>query len=220
MIKYKKSLEEKDKDNSRWLTLYISMILIVLTFFISLSAYSIRTFKKMKKFQRSYSKSLIFSKGKSRGKISITNFGDGDKLALIINNLREKGLSREKMDEYLKTSELIDLGIRSGNDGYTLIVPTKVLFINQTKIDPKSYLYLTKIGYLIKFLPYYAFIEGYVLTGEQVKGNRWEIAAKRALSVYDFFRAMGVDKRKMVVAGFFQNESEDSYLKIRFEKED
>ncbi len=220
MIKYKGRLGEKGNGNSRWLTLYISMILIVLTFFISLSAYSIRTFKKMKNFQRSYSKSLIFSKGKSRGKISITNFGDGDKLALIINNLREKGISKEKMDEYLKTSELIDLGIRSGNDGYTLIVPTKVLFINQTKIDPKSYLYLTKIGYLIKFLPYYAFIEGYVLNGESVKGNRWEIAAKRALSVYDFFRSMGIDKRKMIVAGFFQDLAEDSYLKIRFEKED
>ncbi len=220
MIKYKERLGEKNKGNSRWLTLYISMILIILTFFISLSAYSIRTFKKMKNFQRSYSESLIFSKGKSRGKISITNFGNGDRLALIINDLREKGISKEKMDEYLKTSDLINLGVREGNDGYTLTLPTKVLFINQTKIDPRSYVYLSKIGYLVKYLPYYVYIEGFVLNGEQIKGNRWEIAAKRALSVYNFFRSMGIDKRKMVVAGFFQNIAEDSYLKIRFEKED
>ncbi len=220
MIKYKERLGEKNKGNSRWLTLYISMILIILTFFISLSAYSIRTFKKMKNFQRSYSESLIFSKGKSRGKISITNFGNGDRLALIINDLREKGISKETMDEYLKTSDLINLGVREGNDGYTLTLPTKVLFINQTKIDPRSYVYLSKIGYLVKYLPYYVYIEGFVLNGEQIKGNRWEIAAKRALSVYNFFRSMGIDKRKMVVAGFFQNIAEDSYLKIRFEKED
>ena len=219
MIKHLNSKNNNSKGNNRWLTLYISMILIVLTFFISLSAYSIRTFKKMKNFQKSYNKSLIFSKGKSRGKISITNFGEGDRLALIINELREKGISKKKMDEYLKTSDLIDLGIRSGNDGYTITVPTKVLFINQTKIDPKSYLYLTKIGYLIKFLPYYAFIEGYVLNGESVKGNKWEIAANRAFSVYDFFKSMGVDKRKMIISGFYKNKAENSYLKIRFEEE-
>ncbi len=219
MIKIQNRGDER-KSNNRWLTLYISMILIVLTFFISLSAYSIRTFEKMKKFQKAYNKSLIFSKGKGRGKVSITDFGNGDRLSIIINDLREKGISEKKMNEYLKESDLINLGIRVGDNGYTLTVPTKVLFVNESEIDPKSYIYLTKIGYLIKYLPYYAYIEGYVLSGEKVSGNRWEVASKRAYSVYKFFLSMGVVKEKMIIAGFSKNIAENSYLKIRFEKEE
>ncbi len=222
MIKYRNKMDYKSKNekNSRWLTLYISMILIVLTFFISLSAYSIRTFEKMKKFQKAYNKSLIFSKGKSKGKISITNFGDGDRLSIIINELREKGLTKKKLNEYLKESDLINLGVRAGEDGYTLTVPTKVVFLSNNKIDPKSYVYLTKIGYLAKYLPYYVYIEGYVLKGENISGNPWGIAAQRAYEVYNFFRSMGISKEKMIIAGFSTNSAENSYLKVRFEKEE
>ncbi len=222
MIKYKNKVDYKSNKgkNSRWLTLYISMILIVLTFFISLSAYSIRTFEKMKKFQKAYNKSLVFSKGKSKGKISITNFGEGDRLSIIINELREKGLSKKKLNEYLKESDLINLGVRVGEDGYTLIVPTKVVFLSNNTIDPKSYVYLTKIGYLARYLPYYVYIEGYVLKGENIKGNPWSVAAQRAYEIYKFFKSMKVAKEKMIIAGFATNNAENSFLKIRFEKEE
>jgi len=222
MIKRKIDIGDNNKKN-RWLPLYISMILIVLTFFISLSSYTIKTMKKMKSFQKSYKQSLVFKKGKSRGRISILNRGEGDKLAVIIKDLREKGLSKKKVEEYLNDADLIKLGIKVGDNGASLSFPSNSIFEKgKTKIDPKAYVELVKIGYLAKYLPYYIYIEGFSTKKESGNIDSYEFAALKALEVYNFFKQQGVEKRKMVIMGYgnLKDNKKTSFLKIKFVDED
>ncbi len=222
MIKRKIKNKTNSKKN-RWLPLYISMILIVLTFFISLSSYTIKTMKKMKAFQKSYKQSLVFKKGKGRGKISILDTGEGDNLAVIIKELREKGLTKKKMEEYLNDADLIKLGVRVGDNGASLSFPTKTIFEKgKTAINPKAYIELVKIGYLAKYLPYYIYIEGFSNQKESGNINSYEFAALKALTVYKFFKQQGVEQKKMVIMGYgnLEDDKESSFLKIKFVDED
>ncbi len=219
MIK-KNRINTKKKRSARWLPLYISMILIVLTFFISLSSYTIKTMEKMKSFQKSYKESLIFTKGKSRGKISILDTGEGDNLVVIIKNLREKGLNKQKMMEYLKDSDLIKMGVRVGQNGSELSFPSDKIFEKgKTKINPKAYVRLVKIGYLAKYLPYYIYIEGYSNKKESGSVDSYEFAALKALSIYNFFKQQGVKKNKMVIVGYGESDK-TTEIKIKFRDED
>ncbi len=209
------------KRNS-WLPLYLSLILIILTFFVALTSFSVRIGKKMRLFQKSYRESFVFIGGKSKGKLSILNIGDADRLNFIINQMRENGLNENLMKSYLKETDLISLGIAFIESGNELVFPVSRLFKEGgTSIEPTKYFTLIKILPLIKFLPYFVLIEGYPDGKESDKLKAYEVSAKRAYSVYKFFVSQGVSERKMAISAYgISNDERKDSIRFKFMEEE
>ena len=110
----------------RWLSLYLSLVLILLTFFISLVASA--TWKDAREafFQKGYSDNLLFSEGQGKGPLSLSNLGEGDEIPLIIERLKRAGLQREGLERIVSLTELKGVDIRSGSRESSLEIPYRV----------------------------------------------------------------------------------------------
>ncbi len=221
---YNKSLLNypSSKKKNSWLPLYLSLILIILTFFVALTSFSIRIKEKMKVFKKSYRESFIFIGGKSKGEISILNIGDADRLQFIINQMREKGIDEKSMRKYLKETDLLNLGVSVIKDGKEIVFPVKAFFKGgSTEIDPKKYYLLLKVLPLVKYLPYYVTIKSYPDSNKVDFLKAFELAGKRAYSVFQFFKEEGVYEKKLSIESYsFAPEDKKASFSIVFSEEE
>ena len=202
----------------RWLSLYLSMVLILLTFFISLVASASWKAAKEAFFQKGYSDNLLFSEGHGKGALSLSNLGEGDEIPLIIERLKRAGLQKEGLERIVSLTELKGVGIRSGSRESSLEIPLREVFQAQgTGIDPKAYRALLPLANLSQEIPYRVSLEARAERG--LPGDPWERAAQQAFEVYSFFLAQGVRSEKLSCTALSPLDK-GSTLTVRFTREE
>ncbi len=200
---------EEDEDihaNPPWMTVYISLMLVVLTLFIFLTTFVTGDKRKLIEFKREFRKSLMMPGQGNAGAFSIYDNGTGqDPVQRLVNQMKSKGINKRLMDEFLTLQQIKDFQVRDGVRGVALILPEVVTFETQGNgliLTPRSRVYLTSLRYLVSELPYLVEIRGYSLAKVPTGfTDALQFSARRAQEVYRFFLEQNIPPVKMVVSG-------------------
>ena len=201
-------------------TLFLSLMLILLSLFIFLTSFTENDKKKVEIFKEHFNKSIMFTGKGNIGKDSITEFGRNiDPLNDIIKKMRSESINRKLMVKYLTLKNIKDLTVYKGISGIVLVLPRVIRFRkNRKELDFTAKKYLSKILYLVKDLPYEVEIRGYsskegLTTVSKIPNNKELLkdSAERAMLVYRYFIGNGVSPSKLFVSGYGDTiENEDS----------
>lgn len=193
---------DEKRSSISWMTLYLDIIMLLLTLFVFFASFTEKDLKKVEVFKKHFKKSLMIKGSGKDGRFSITE-GDNhtDPVKNIVNRMRTEGINRKIMDNFLEINDIKIFEVRDGKSGTALILPVKAAFINsETKLTDVLKKSLSKITLLARDLPYLLEIRGY--SSESSAGKGLKISAQRSISVYEFFKKQGVNPFKMKVSGF------------------
>ncbi len=207
MRKYHDTEEDlEDHPTPPWMTLFISLMLVVLTLFIFLSTFSKGDKRKVRDFKREFRKSLMLSGEGNPGSSSVVDVGTADDpVQHLINRMKSKGIDKKLMDDFLTLQQIKDLEVRDGRRGVSIILPEVVGFgtgKDGLTLTDRSKTYLASISHLVSELPYLVVVKGYA-TGKvpPVYIDALEYSARRAHRVYSYFLAQNVAAVKLKVSG-------------------
>lgn len=187
-----------------WMTLFISLMLVLLTLFIFLITFTETDKSKIEFFRQYFRESMLMPETDREGRMSITDIGTPvEPVKAIINRMKSKGINKKLMDDFLTLNQIKDLQVMDGKRGVVVILPEVAAFeANKTNLTGKSRQYLSRISFLASELPYLVEVKGYS-TAEVPLGytDALEFSARRATVVYDYFLQEGVAPVKLKVSG-------------------
>jgi len=196
--------ENSDRDRSSWMPLFISLLLVLITFFIFFVTYTKGSKLKIRKFREHFRKSLMITGEGGKGVPSVTDLGTPDNPArTLINRMKSNGINKKLMDEFLTLNQIKELVVRDGQRGVSIIVPEVVGFVpEKNQLTESSLKFLDKVSMLVYQLPYLVEIKGYS-TSIVPPGYKdaLEFSAKRAAVVYRYFLGKGIPPEKLKVSG-------------------
>lgn len=222
----------KDDDiqaNPPWMTVYISLMLVVLTLFIFLTTFVTGDKRKMNEFKEQFRKNLMMKGEGNPGELSISDRGTGeDPLQRLANRMKSKGINKKLMDEFLTLQQIKDLQVREGSRGVAVTLPEVVTFVkegNGLELTPRSKDYLASLMYLVECLPYVVEIRGYSLSQvPPLYVDALQFSARRAQEVYRFFLEKNIAPDKLVVSGcgdaFENSDTPQNKVEIIFKSTD
>jgi len=199
--------EDKDFDGTpQWMTLFISLMLVLLTLFIFLTTFAQGDRRKIQEFKQEFRKSLMLAGDGDPGAFSITESGTSDDpIQQLITRMKSKGINKKLMDDFLTLQQIKDFEVMDGSNGVSLILPEVLTFEKEGDgllMTPKAQQYLTSIAPLVMQLPYLVVIKGYA--DKNIPGgyaDALEFSTRRAMKVYDYFIGLEVSPVKIKVAG-------------------
>jgi len=196
--------EDDSAIRPHWMTLFISLMLVLLTLFIFLSTFAEGNKLKIEQFQSQFRKSLMMTGQGGMGRPSVTDLGTpDDPLRLLINRMKSSGINKKLMDEFLTLSQIKELNVMDGKGGVAIILPETVGFTpGENQLTDKAKEYLHRILFLVDELPYLVEIKGY--SSEKVPQgftDPLEFSSRRALSVYTYFISQNIPPVKLKVSG-------------------
>ncbi len=195
---------EEDYTKPAWLTIFLSLMLVLITLFVFLSTYTEHDKSKIEIFRNHFKQSLVLSGKGQGGKRSIIDNSTVEPLDEILNRIKGEGLSVKLMNEFLNQQKIKELKVKRGERGVVVVLPVSIGFDNNKSVNlnKKILPYLNKIAFLAADLTYLVEIKGY--SGNKIpKGikDELELSSRRALAVYDFFIKKGVNPVKLKVTG-------------------
>ncbi|MCP5053902.1 MAG: hypothetical protein GY940_42435 [bacterium] len=196
----------EDQAIPQWLTLFVSLMLVLLTLFIFLTTFIKDDKRKIQIFKEEFKKSLMMTGKGNQGVFSITDMGtQDDPVQRLVNRMKSKGINKKLMDDFLTLNQIKDLEVRDGQKGISIILPEVVTFekgADGLALNETSKGFLSSISFLVKELPYLVEIKGYS-TGQVPKAytDPLEFSARRAHGVYGYFLRQNVAAVKMKVSG-------------------
>lgn len=196
--------EDESSVRPQWTTLFISLMLVLLTLFIFLSSFAEGNKLKIEQFQSEFRKSLLISGAGGKGQKTISDSGtEDDPLEGLVNRMKSSGINKKIMDDFLTLSQVKELEVRDGKRGIAIILPEVIGFVpGENRLTDKSQVFLSSISYLVRELPYLVEIRGYA-SGSIPPGyaDALEFSTRRALLVYSFFLNQDIPPVKLKVAG-------------------
>ncbi len=90
--------EEESRDHAapQWLTLFISLMLVLLTLFIFLTTFIKDDKRKIRDFREEFKKSLMLPGKGDRGAFAITDIGtEDDPVQRLVNRMKSKGINKK-----------------------------------------------------------------------------------------------------------------------------
>lgn len=195
--------DEQTLGSPPWMTLFISLMLVLLTMFIFLTTFIEKDKAKVEIFRQHFRKSLMIPEER-RGIPSITDMGGPvEPIRHIINRMKSEGINKKLMDDFLTLNQIKDLKVKDGKRGVSVILPEVVLFeAGKTGLGAQSVSYLNSISFLVLDLPYLVEIRGYS-TADVPGGFKdpLEFSAHRAMAVFNYFLDKEIPPVKLKVSG-------------------
>lgn len=186
-------MEDEDiQANPPWMTVFISLMLVMLTLFIFLTTFVTGDKRKVIQFKKEFRKSLMMPGEGNPGSLSISDRGTGqDPLQRLANQMKSKGINKRLMDDFLTLQQIKDLQVRDGVRGVAVTLPDVLTFVkegNGLQLTAKSQAYLASLTFLVAELPYIVEIRGYsVGQVPPLYVDALQFSARRAQEVYRFF---------------------------------
>ncbi|MCP4147929.1 MAG: OmpA family protein [bacterium] len=193
-----------NEGSPQWMTLFISLMLVLLSLFIFLTTFSEKDKKKIEIFKKQFREELLLPSEERKGAESIVNLGGPvDPLLALINRMKSKGVNKKTMDDFLTLNQIKDLEVRDGKKGVVIILPEVIGFSpGKNELTGKTRGFLSRIKVLVEELPYLVEIKGYCsgkIPAEYT--DALEFSAKRATTIYDYFLTQNVAPEKLKVSG-------------------
>jgi flagellar motor protein MotB len=199
-------VDSPEQDSPGWMTLFISLMLVLLTLFIFLTTYVKGDKRKIREFKIEFKKSLMLPGKGDPGTLSITDVGtEDDPVQSLLNRMKSTGINKKLMDDFLTLQQIKDFEVVDGKNGVSVILPEVVSFSEGRDgllLSEKSREFLSSISFLIKELPYLVEIKGYS-TGNVPKlyPDALEYSARRAHRVYTYLLRQDITPVKLKVSG-------------------
>lgn len=191
---YYKHLDEQENG---WLTTYLDIIMLILTFFVFLTTFTVQDRDKVSKFRDHFRKSLILAGSGTRGAVSIADSARDAAVENLVNKVKKDGLSLQLTEKFLEISEMKDLQVRDGNEGIVITFPEALLFEAGT-LNSKGREYLGRIASFLAAVPYFVELKGVCREGRE---DPLGYSVKMGLEVYSMLVSSGVSKAKLKVTG-------------------
>ncbi|HNX98206.1 MAG TPA: hypothetical protein PKK12_11040 [Candidatus Aminicenantes bacterium] len=187
-----------------WLYIYLSLILTILTLFIFLFTYTEKDPAKVKLFRDNFKKALMIAGRGSQGQQSVVDRGGEDPLKALANRMRSEGMTVKLMEEFVSRQQIRDLAVKAGESGSAVVIPEAVRFgPASTAVPPGATAFLKELGRLLNEVPFVMEIRARASPAlPATAADPLELSAQRALALYDFFLALGVDPLKLRAAGY------------------
>jgi flagellar motor protein MotB len=190
-----------------WMTLFISLMLVLLTLFIFLTTFAKGDKRKVQTFREEFRKNLMVKGKGGEGRPAITDAGTpDDPVQHILNRMKSDGINKKLMDDFLTLQQIKDLEVRDGERGLAVILPEVLGFEEKgggVMLTAKSRQFLNSITHLMSELPYLIEVKGYA-TDTLPNGNKRDalaFSAFRAHLVYGYILDKGVTPVKLKVSG-------------------
>jgi flagellar motor protein MotB len=210
-----------------WMLLLISLMLVLLTFFIFLTTFAETDKEKIEVFKKYFRQTLSMPKVERKGTPSITDIGGPvEPIQNIINRMKSQGINKKLMDDFLTLAQIKDLQVMDGKKGVVVILPEVAYFQEGTKnLTENSKKFLERISYLVYELPYLVEIKGYALSKVPPRyRDPLEFSARRAIEVYNYFLEKEIPPIKLKVSGrgdaFEKSSVPQNKVEISFKEAD
>ncbi len=187
-----------------WMTLFISLMLVVLTLFIFLTTFTETDKTKLEIFKKHFRKSMLMPREDRKGTPSIIDLGGPvEPISAIVNRMKSEGINKKLMDDFLTLSQIKGLEVMDGTRGVVVIVPEVAYFEEGTKdLTKTSRQFLARLLFLVEELPYLVEIKGYAVgTVPAPYKDALEFSAMRAMEVFNYFIQNNIPPIKLKVAG-------------------
>lgn len=188
----------------RWLYIYLAVILKFLTVFIFLFTFTEKDPAKVKLFRDNFKKTLMIAGRGSEGKQALVDTAGADPLKVLANRMKAEGISVRLMEEFVSQQQVRDLAVKAGESGSVVVIPEAVRFEAAGTVIPASSLpFLKNLSVLLAGVPFLMEIRARASPAlPATAADPLELSAQRALVLYDFFLAQGVDPLKLKAAGY------------------
>ncbi len=212
-----------ESDHADMSLVFLSLLLVLITFFIVLTRFVETDPQKVDRFKRNYSHSLFFvepGKGKKQIEQQAEIFVETDPLQTLINRMKAIGLTEPLMNQFLNMNEIKVLNVISGESGLVLRLPEPIrLFGDTLALSDEGRKILERLKVLFVELPYIIEIKG---VGIQREGaltfKTLELGVTASQCVYRQLLLMGVLPDKIKISGTVdaQVSNEGSYIELAF----
>lgn len=190
-----------------WMATFADMMSLLLTFFVLLLSFATMDIVKFRDAMGSIQQALGFMPTGS-GLFQHTSKPTDFEKPLATSALKNTNhLIQEELQDMIKEHGLEkDVEIESAARGVILRVKGRIFFNSGTaELKPQSYPILEKIAEVMKRFPSRVSIEGHTdnlpVSGGKYSSN-WELSAARAYSALMFLKNLGVDIKRINIAGF------------------
>ncbi|MCP4219384.1 MAG: hypothetical protein GY765_32415 [bacterium] len=218
--------DEQHESGASWMTLYISLMLVLVTLFIFLTTFAETDKAKIETFKRSFRKSLLLAPQERKGMKTITDMGTPvDPLRSLLNRMKSEGINKKLMDDFLTLNHIKDLEVRDGKRGISVILPEVIGFVEGgEELTKTSRKFLGGVSFLAAELPYLVEVKGYCYNTPEGYTDALEFSARRASIVYGYLLEKDVSPIKLKVAGcgdaFAQSDVPQDKVEITFKEAD
>lgn len=204
MKKYYQDELQDSQSRPPWMTMFISLMLVLLTLFIFLVTFTEMDKSKVEFFKQFFRESMLMPELNREGRMSITDLGTPvEPVKAIINRMKSNGINKKLMDDFLTLNQIKDFDVVDGKRGVVVVLPEVAIFEqDKSNLTRQSRQYLSSISFLVSQLPYLVEVKGYASqTVPLGYTDALEFSARRASVVYDYFLQEGVAPVKLKVSG-------------------
>lgn len=200
----RKKIQEEIKGTPSWMTTFLDVMMLLLTFFILLM--SMVTFEKTKLEQAAGSLKESFGILKRSSKTDVQK-ESVFKTAEIVEEIQSTKKRLSGLINYIQSVNLDNfISVIQTDKGISIRIADSILFGQaETDIVTSAYSVLDRIASIAKDAPYNILIEGHTddLPIKSLKfPSNWELSAARAASVVRYFIGKGVKPNKLAALGY------------------
>ena len=195
-----------DKRENDMPVLFLSLLLVLITFFIVLTRFVETDSSKVAHFSREYNAQLFFGvREKAVAAVGMRQEqgNEYNPLQSLVNRMKSIGITEPLMNEYLTVNKIKELKVISGEEGIVLRLPQPLNFEAQdTVLSERSRNILNKLKVLFVELPYIIEVKGVGLrkTDEDLFPVL-EAGVAVSQTVYRQLINMGVMPEKIKISG-------------------
>ncbi len=200
--------------NPPWLYVFLSLMLTLLTVFIFLFSFTEKDPAKVKVFRENFRKALMLAGRGREGRPSVVDAGGADPLKVLAGRMKADGLTVRLMEEFVSGQQIRDLAVKAGESGSAVIIPGAVRFASASiEIPPGSRPFLLSLARLLGEIPFVMEIHARASSALPAGvADPLELSAQRAIVLYDFFLAQGVDPLKLKAAGYGEGPDQVEFV--------
>ncbi len=210
---------ENSANETGWLPLFISLMLVLLTFLVFLVTYSEPDPEKAESFRGEFRRRLIVNREGPGGPLPAASQAVADPLQLVVTRLKSEGLSVRLIDEFLTLSLVRDLMVSEIKSGVAVTLPEVLLFAgNGRELTRNSRRLMERFAFLAAELPYLVEIKTFMrvtAAGNELAGL--EEGGRRSLGLYREMLARGVAPEKLKASAFLLVPADSGAARVEIE---
>lgn len=212
--------EKKQYGDDSMSMIFLSLLLVLITFFIVLTRFVVTDPEKVERFRRDYSRTLFLGQ-KADGPVSPVKtverdiFSDESPLKSLINRMKSTGITAPLMNQFLTIQDIKTLRLISGESGLVLRMPDPLEIGGDAfGLSPAGRETLEKMKVLFLELPFLIEVKGVGVDDAGSQGMAaMEMGVKASQSVYRHLIQMGVVPQKIKITGTTTRDSKPAMAK-------
>jgi len=214
---------EKERSDNDMSLVFLSLLLVLITFFIVLTRFVETDPQKVTHFKQNYSHVLFFVDPEKVTRVMEQNeaiFEENNPIQSLINRMKAIGITEPLMNQFLNLTDITTLKVISGQSGLVLRLPKPIQMDGDLPVlNEQGRKTLEKLAVLFFELPYIIEIKGVGVDINNTEGFKTlEKGVMASQSVYRQLLLMGVIPGKIKISGTTDKKAteESTFVELAF----